>query len=267
MQKYLSIFKISLQGEIAYKMNFIMWRVRNVIQILIIYFLWSNIFFDSQVSILGYNRSSILTYVFGIILIRAFVFSARSVDVPTEISMGDLSNYLLKPVKYFYYWFTRDLASKILNFSFSIGEFLILFLIFQPELFIQQNMVYIILFLISIINANYLLFIIRFLVTSITFKIPEMAWGGQFLFMVIITEFLSGAVFPLDIFPAIWQKIFYLTPFPYLIFFPLQIYLAKLTLVTATSGVLISILWSFILTILLKTLWAKGLKLYSSEGR
>ncbi len=267
MKKYWAIFSISFQQEFVYKANFIMWRVRNVIQILITYFLWISVFQDPQTTILGYNQASILTYVFGIILIRSLVFSARSVDVPGEISEGSLTNYLVKPLKYFQYWFVRDASSKALNFLFSIVEFAILYFIFRPSLVFQSDFLYIFLFLVSLLIANYLIFVIRFLVTSITFWIAEMGWGGQFLFMVVITEFLSGSVFPLDIFPIIWQKAFYLTPFPYLIFFPLQVYLGKISLPVILNGIFVSVMWSIVLSYALKYIWRKGLKVYGAEGR
>lgn len=267
MNKYLQIFKISFAQEFAYKVNFIMWRVRNIIQIFITYFLWSAVFIDPQTSIFGYNQTKILTYVFAIILIKSLVFSARSVDVPQEISEGSLSNYLIRPMAYFKYWFTRDLSSKALNFAFSIVEFIFLVFVFRPPLFVQDNVLFLLLFLITVLVANYLIFVIRFIVTSVTFWVPELAWGGQFLFMVIITEFLSGSIFPLDIFPAVWQKVFYYTPFPYLIFFPLQVYLGKISFLVILQGIMISIVWSFGLSFLLKSVWQKGLKAYDAVGR
>lgn len=267
MNKYLQVFRISFAQEFAYKVNFIMWRVRNVIQILIAYFLWTTVFVNPQIEVFGYDRARILTYIFGIILIRALVFSARSVDVPQEISEGSLSNYLTRPIHYFKYWFIRDVSSKALNFAFSLVEFILLFLVFKPELYIQTNGLLFALFLLSIVLANYLIFVIRFIVTSVTFWIPELAWGGQFLFMVVITEFLSGSIFPLDIFPEYWQRIFYLTPFPYLIFFPLQIYIGKITTAAVVNGIFVSIFWCFALTYVLRIAWKSGLKVYGAEGR
>lgn len=267
MNKYSQIFKISFAQEFAYKANFIMWRVRNVIQVLIAYFLWSTVFPTAETSFFGYDQAKILTYIFGVILVRSLVFSARSVDVPQEISEGSLSNYLVRPVAYFKYWFIRDVSSKALNFIFSIGEFALLMAIFRPPFFIQSNFFFLILFFVAILIANYLIFIVRFIVTSISFWVPELAWGGQFLFMVIITEFLSGSIFPLDIFPALWQKIFYFTPFPYLIFFPIEIYLGKLSVLEIWRGLSISIIWSIGLTYTLRTIWQKGLKIYDAVGR
>lgn len=267
MKKYFSIFKISFQQEFAYKLSFIMWRVRNVLQVFLVFFLWDAVFTNPKTVVFGYDRAKILTYIFGVILVRALVFSARSVDVPGEISDGNLTNYILRPVGYFKYWFTRDLSSKALNLIFSIAEFIILFFLLKPPFFFQSDLVLLILFFLSLIIANYLIFTTRFIVSFITFWIPELAWGAQFLFMIIITEFLSGAVFPLDILPEVAQKIFYMTPFPYLLFFPLQVYLGKLPLNFILRGITVAVAWSLLLTGLMKVIWARGLRVYRAEGR
>src|SRR3990167_614794 len=153
MKKYLQVFKISFQQEFAYRLNFIMWRVRNVLQIFLIFFLWDTVFSDPSRSVFGYDRSKILTYVFGVIIVRSLVLSARGMDVTGDIAKGDISNYLVKPISYFKYWFTRDVSSKALNISFALGEFLILYLILKPPFFFQENLLIIGAFIFSVIIA------------------------------------------------------------------------------------------------------------------
>ena len=267
MKKYLSLFNISLQQEFAYRLNFIMWRVRNVIQVLLVFFLWDSIFSDPDKVVFGYNRASILTYVFGILIVRAFVLSARAVDVAGEVSSGDLSNYLVKPIDYFKYWFTRDISSKVLNFVFAIVETVLLFLILKPPFFLQTNPLYLLGFIISIALAMFIFFVILFITSAIPFWMPEVAWGAQFIVIMIITEFLSGALFPIDILPQTFQNILYMLPFPYLIFFPLQVYLGKLGAMEIFRGLSISLFWAVSLWFLMKMIWGKGLKVYQAFGR
>lgn len=267
MKRYWTIFKISFAQEFAYKVNFIMWRVRNVLQIFIVFFLWDTVFADPNRVVFGYDKARILTYVFGTLILKAIIFSARSVDVPGEISEGTLTNYLLKPVNYFKYWLTRDVASKALNVMFSVVEVTILFIILKPEFFLQTNAIYLLGFIASLLIANFLMFVIRFITSFITFWAPEMAWGSQFLIVVTITEFFSGAVFPLDIFPTAVQKILYLTPFPYILFFPLQVYLGKVTPAFMAQGLLVSLVWCFGTVMIMNLVWRAGLKTYRAEGR
>lgn len=267
MNKYLSIFKISFEQEFAYRLNFIMWRLRNVLGIFFLFFLWDTVFSNSNQVIFGYNRDKILTYVFGILLLRALVFSARAVDIAGEISRGDIMNYLLKPVNYFNYWFVRDMSSKFLNIFFAFFEATALYIILKPPFFVQQDLFMILAFIISVILAILLFFHMLLIVNMITFWVPEAGWAGQYLFIGIFTTFLSGSVFPLDIFPQSIQQVIYSLPFPYLLFIPLQIYLGKLSIDAIFGGLSISFMWLLILFFAARYIWDKGIRQYVAYGK
>jgi len=243
-----------------------MWRVRNVLQLFLVFFLWDAVFQNRSIEIFGYNKSRILTYVFALLIVKALVLSAKATSVAGEISEGKLSFFLLKPINYFRYWLARDLSSKALNLSFAVFETFILFLILKPPFFLQTNIVSLLSFVVSILLAIFIYFVIVFIVSFIPFWAPEVSWGGHFLVTVVLVEFLSGALFPLDVLPETLQKFLYLTPFPYLIFFPLQIYLGKITGVALFKGMLIGVFWAFILYFVMNKLWRKGLKVYEGHG-
>lgn len=236
-------------------------------QIFLIFYLWDAVFSGENQEVFGYTRATILTYVFGILVLRALVFSARAVDVAGEISRGDLTNYLLKPISYFKYWLTRDMSSKFLNISFSVVEVTVLYLLLRPPFFLQTDLYFLLGFLVLVVFAVLLFFLILFIVNSITLWLPEAGWAGQFLFIVIIAEFLSGGIFPLDVLPDQIQKILYLLPFPYLLFIPLQVYLGKLMQADLLRSVFISGFWVMVLATLLRKIWSAGLQQYRAEGR
>jgi len=267
MIKYWSVFKISFQEEFAYRLNFILWRVRNVFQILLTYFLWSTVFANPGTQIFGYNRAKILTYVFGIMIVRALVLSARAMEVSSDVAQGDLSNYLVKPMSYLKYWFTRDVASKALNLIFAAVEFFVLFLILKPPFFLQTDVVSLTAFLISIILAIFIYFFLLFLISSIPFWAPEIGWGSHFLITMVIVEALSGSLFPVNILPSTLQSIVLATPFPYLIYFPVQVYLGQITGTALIGGLMVAGAWTGILWFAMNFVWQKGLKVYQAIGR
>jgi len=267
VKKYLSVFKISFAQEFAYRVNFIMWRVRNVLQFFLVFFLWNTVFSDSGRVVFGYDKAKILTYVFGLLIVRALVLSARAADVAGEIARGDISNYLLKPINYFKYWLTRDISSKALNLSFAGTEVILLYFLLKPPFFLQTNPGVLFGFLLAIILAMLIYFVLLFIVSSIPFWMPEAGWGMHFLLTVVVVEFLSGALFPLDILPSTLQNVLYLSPFPYLIFFPLQVYLGKITGFAIVKGLLVSSLWVVVLWFVMNAVWRRGLKAYQAHGR
>lgn len=267
MRKYWSIFKISFEQEFVYRLNFILWRVRNVFQILLTYFLWSTVFANPQTQIFGYDRAKILTYVFGIMIVRALVLSARAMDVSSDIAQGDLSNYLLRPISYFKYWFTRDISSKALNLIFAAVEFLALFIILEPPFFFQTNPIALFAFLVSIILAILIYFFLLFLISSIPFWAPEIGWGSHFLVTVVIIEALSGSLFPINILPGGLQSVALATPFPYLIYFPVEVYLGNISGSALLGGLMVAAAWCGVLWFTMNFVWQKGLKVYQAFGR
>jgi ABC-2 type transport system permease protein len=267
MHKYWQIFKTSFEEEFAYKINFIMWRIRNVFQIIVTFYLWDTIFSTPGRQIFGYDRARILTYVFALMIVRAIVLSARAVDVSTDVAEGNLSNYLVKPISYFKYWFTRDIASKILNLLFAAVEFTVLFAILRPPFFFQTDIYVFLSFLIAIFLAIFIYFSLLFIISAVPFWAPELGWGSQFLVNIVILEFLSGSVFPIDILPTVYQKIIMATPFPYMIFFPVEVYLGKITGIELVQGFIISALWAGVLYLIMRYVWNKGLKAYQAFGR
>lgn len=267
MSKYWSIFKISFEQEFAYRLNFILWRVRNVFQILLTYFLWSTVFASPETVIFGYDRTKIITYVFGIMIVRALVLSARAMDVSRDIAHGDLSNYLLKPMGYLKYWFTRDVSSKVLNLIFAAFEFFILFIILKPPFFFQGDVVTLLAFLVSIILAILIYFFLLFIISSIPFWAPEIGWGSHFLVTMVMVEALSGALFPINILPNALQSVVLATPFPYLIYFPVQVYLGNISGTALAGGLIVAAAWTGVLWFCLNYVWQKGLKAYQAFGR
>lgn len=266
MRKYWQVFKISLEQELAYRSRFVVDRLRNVLQLFLIFFLWDSVFMDPSRVVFGYDKARILTYVFGLLIIRPIVSQARSVDIAGDVSSGRLTNYLLKPLDFFGYWFTRDVSSKSIHTVFALIEALVLYWLLAPTLFIQTDPIRLVLFVISLLIAMGLFFVLLSIFNMFPIWHPEQAWGPTFL-LIMFVEFLGGGLFPIDVLPGYVQKIINSTPFPYIYYLPMQTYLGKTELLYSVKGVLIALGWFLVLGFALKGIWRVGLRTYRSEGR
>lgn len=266
MSKYLAIFSLSWQDEFVYRVNFILWRFRNVLGFFLAYFLWSGVFSINN-QVFGYTKTEMISYIFLILITSSVVMSAPSADnIGGEIGNGNLSNYLLKPMGYLRYWFARDLASKCLNLTFSFFEIAVLYLLFRPDLQIGVIQLQPIGFLLAIIPAVLIYFFLSTASRTIAFWTPENTWGLAFLLMVLM-DITSGRIFPLDVLPGILQQTLQFTPFPYLIYYPIAILLGKITGLELTRVLIQSLIWVGAMCFITRWLWQKGLKVYGCEGR
>lgn len=264
LKKYWSVVSISWSNCFAYPLSFWMWRMRQVMSMVIAISLWESIFLTTQ-HVFGYQQAQMLTYIFISNIVGFIVLSSRTIEVPHVITSGDLSLYLIKPLHFFTYWFSRDLADKTQNVLFSFFELTALFLIYHPTLHAPTHFTTILLTVGAILGGLTLYFFINMIFGLIAFWAPDV-WAPRFLFFVIMF-FISGSTFPLDIYPSVVVKILSFTPFPYLIFFPAKLWLEQVS----SPGIMIGFAslfgWIIGLFFFTQWMWNRAIKGYGSDGR
>lgn len=264
MKKYWIIIKNTWDEYATYRLNFVLWRVRMVIRFFITYFLWVSIFSIDQ-NLFGYSREQMLTYVLSVYVVSNFVFATRTQEVGAEINEGKLTNYLLQPFGYFSWLWTRDVSDKLINFIFTIFETALLLFFLKPPLFIQTNIFLLLVAIVAVLGSIVVYFCISLLLSFIGFWTSEI-WATRFIFLILL-DFLAGNFFPIDILPPVVAKILLLTPFPYLFYFPIKLYLGQLSMIEISTGFGVLSFWTIILIQGVVYMWKKGLKMYSAEGR
>lgn len=262
LKKYFRVFEIAWTNSFVYRLNFIMWRVRNVLGLLGMYFLWSAVFQDQQV--FGWQRQTVLTYILLASVLESIIFSSQTIDLAWKINSGEINNYLLKPISIFKFSFSVDLADKLINLVFSLIEITLLIILLKPDVIWTTSLLSFLAFGLAVGLATVLYFFINFLLGTIGFLSPDV-WAPRFIFQIILS-FAAGLYFPLEFLPASLYQFIKLTPFNYLIFFPLQIFLQRLTGGEIIKGMLILAAWTFILFYLVRFVWKQGLKKYEAQG-
>lgn len=262
MKKYLSIFGITLQEIFTYRLNMVMWRIRQIFVFLIPFFIWKSVLGQGG-EIYGYSFAGIMTYLFGTTVLRSLVMGSRTIDLGWMINSGNLTIPLMRPMNIFSFFFTRDMADKLFNLSFIFIEIPIILLVFRPPVFLQTNLIILLMATLGMILAVLIYFFINIIFGSIAFWSRDI-WAPRFLLMVIM-EFAAGAMFPLDMLPMLWQKIIYYTPFPYLLYVPLKIYLGSDSMTNIHLA--FALAWVIVLGTLASIIWKKGIRSYEAEGR
>lgn len=262
MNKYLSLFSITLQEIFTYRLNMLMWRVRQIFVFLIPFFIWKSVLGGGG-EIYGYSFAGIMTYLFGTTILRSLVMGSRTIDLGWMINTGALTVPLMRPLNIFSFFFVRDLADKLLNLGFMFLELPLIYFIFHPPIYLQSNPMILLYAIISIVLAVLIYFYINIIFGSLAFWTRDI-WAPRFLLMVVM-EFATGAMFPLDMLPVVWQKIMLILPFPYLLYVPLKIYLGTDPL--WISRLVLGLIWTIVLGFIANKVWAKGISSYESEGR
>lgn len=264
MSAYFQIMKGTWAEYMTYRINFVMWRVRTVMQLLITYFLWLAIS-ETNETFFGYTQSKILTYVLLTSLARTLVLGTTTMEIGNLIHHGNLSNFLVRPINFFAYYASRDIADKALNFLFAIGELCFLYFLLRPQLYVETNSLYILFTIASLLVGMVLYFYFSLTLGFLGFWTPDV-WGPRFISLVIL-EFFAGSLFPLDILPPWIFTITQILPFSYFIYFPIKVLMGQLPINSVLYGLTIGLCWVGIFIVVATYVWRRGLRSYEATGK
>jgi len=262
-QKYLALASSNLQQYLAYRVNFIFWRLQVVISFLTFYFLWFAISLGKS-TVGSYTLPQIYSYFVIGYIIRALVFSTRTADIGGDIQNGNLSVLLLKPIGTIKYYFSRDIIDKIFNLFFMAFEFIFIIIFLRPSLTFP-TLTNFFFFLLSLVIAIVIFFFYSLVISFATFW-TDQAWSSRFLFGVVFINLLSGQYLPLDLLPSGLGRILNYTPFPYLYYYPVRFWLGKESPQTALFILLASLCMLIFFYFLSQLLWLWGKRRYQSYG-
>lgn len=263
-RKYLMIFKITLQEFLVYRLNFLLWRFRNLVFFLSLIIFWQAVYGSKSV-LFNYQKSQMISYVIGVVFLRSLILASRTAEIAEKIKKGELNRLLLLPIKIKIFWLVTELADKSLNVFFSLLEILLVFSLFRIDFYLPVKISTYIVFFAVVFLSLLLYFFISLSVSLLAFWTDE-TWAARFLFTIIFLEFLSGAFFPIDVLPAAFSWVINLTPFPYLIFFPLKIWLEQLPSLMILKTLVVCLFWVIVFYQVNNHLWKKGFEKYGAFG-
>ncbi len=263
MKKYLRAYLISLQETLQRRSSFVMDRLGGIAVMLSLYYFWKTLLWGHP-SFLGYSYSQMLTYVLGMNILRSFALTGRGWELVGEISSGKISSYLVRPMNYHGYALALDLSQKTVHLFAALLEIGALLIFFHPPFYWPKSITAFFLFVGALMMASLLFFFLEFLVSSLAFWTSES--GGPLFFFEIFIQFAAGAFFPLNVLPRLIQKGLSFSPFPYLVFLPINIYLGRVSRGQALQDLFISGVWAVVFGAASVWVWRKGLSIYSAEG-
>lgn len=244
-------------------MSFIGHLVMGLIELVVLIFIWGAVFRETP-NFGNYTFPTMLTY---LVLAKFFHFATRGNTarlMGDEIKEGELSQYLIKPVSYLKWWFSYTLAERIFEIAVRISIIVSAFCLF-PLIFSMPSLNNLLLFLIFIPVALVMNIFINYLIASLAFWVNDVRLFEVFLGLTI--NFLAGSLMPIDVFPGWLKAISYLLPFQYTMYFPIKIYLGQISTIDGLQGLFVGLTWFFIIALINKVVWKRGLRQYEAVGQ
>lgn len=263
MKKYLTAYSIALQQVLQRRSSLLMDRLGGIAIIVSLYYFWVSLL-GRKASFLGYSSEQMLSYVLMMNILRSFVFTGRGWELVGEISSGRISSYLVRPISYHGYSLALDMAQKTVHVLAAFLEVGILVAVIRAPVYIPHQASTWPCFILAVVLSSLIFFFLEFMVCSLAFWTSES--GGPLFCFELFLQFAAGTFFPLDVLPRTLQKALALSPFPYMVFFPLNIYLERLPAAEALRVIGIQGLWLCAFVWAASAFWRVGLQNYSAEG-
>jgi ABC-2 type transport system permease protein len=262
VQLYVQQFKTSFAAMVQYRASLFIWMVGHVLEPVVYLVVWSVVAESGGGSAGGYTAAQFAGYFIVLMLVENVSYTWIMYEYDYRIREGLLSPALLRPVHPIHADVADNLSSKAVTTPFMIGVAVILGLIFHPDLSPQPWA------LAAAVPALVFAFLLRFLLewtlAQAAFWTTRVSAINQCYFVLIL--FLSGQIAPLSLFPPILQTVANIMPFRWMLGFPVELILGRLTIAETLIGLGAQVIWVGLAFLLMRRVWRAGIRLYSAVG-
>ena len=261
MTPYLAFVKKSFLARSAYRFDHLMSIVNTCLQIFIFWGIYKALYAGREevdgITIIMVTTSFILSMGLNV------VFYIDDYFLPYKVYDGSIANEFLRPVSFRGRILAENVGNAAFNLIFRFAPALVLSAVFLGIKPPKDGGMFI-LFVASAILGYGILWTISFAVQSASFWAINI-WSLSTIKDVFVNV-LSGTMIPLWFMPEWIYEILQFTPFPYIYFTPIQIYLGQLSGKAIVQRFGIQTVWIVILFLLGTFIWKKGQKKLVVQG-
>lgn len=210
----------------------------------------------------GWNIPFITSYYILFVTLNSFLMVHMERHIgEIDIQEGELTKYLLKPFSYIRLKFFEEIPYRIIQGMFGIIVIgLYLFIFGHIFAFTNSLAVFLSSFVILLLGF-FISYLYKFNVGLLAFWTTDFA--GIFHFSEMLLFIFAGYIIPLFIFPSILEKVAYILPFGYMVYFPVISLQGKLPLQQIFLVIIAQMAWIAIFWFLSKFLFQHGVKRFT----
>ncbi len=262
IELYIQQFKVTTAMMFAYRASLLIWMIGQVLEPLVYLIVWSIVSNNTGGSVGSYSTSQFAAYFILMMLVNQVTYTWIMYEFEYRIREGTLSFSLLKPVHPIHSDIADNVCSKLITTPSMLIVAVGLSFIFHPAF---STPLWVFAFLVPVM---FLAFAVRFLLewtlALTSFWTTRVGAANQTYFVLML--FLSGQFAPLALFPAPVQMIANILPFRWLISYPIDLIMGRLSVDQAFIGLVIQAAWLVVSYILLRIVWRAGTRIYSAVG-
>jgi ABC-2 type transport system permease protein len=267
VRKYLQVIGIGLQSTLTYRVNFLFRCLFGLVPLLATIYLWRAVYRGKEGGgdVAGYSLAGMTSYYLLVTIVDALTAVAEDDwQIAADIKDGNISQFLLKPIDFLTYRLCLFFAGRLVYTLVAAVPLAVFIFALRRYWVGPPGWGALVLSLISLVLTGFLQFFISYTLALLAFWMMEVS---TFIFMAFAFEYIAGGhLFPLNILPDFWEKALFYTPFPYLLYFPVSIYLGRTSGEPLWRGLATQAAWVAAAYGLARLVWSRGIRKYAAAG-
>ncbi|MGA2176990.1 MAG: ABC-2 family transporter protein [Verrucomicrobiota bacterium] len=265
MQKYWHVIKIGFENTLVYRVNFFVRAAFGLIPLLATIYLWRAVYRGQSSQIAGYSLAGMTSYYLLVTIVDTLTaVNEDDWQIAADIKDGNISQFLLKPINYLAYRLCLFFSGRIIFTAVSLVPVGCFVFFMRKYLVAPPDGTALGCFLLATLLTGLLQFFMSYTMALAAFWLLEVS---TFIFIMFAFEYIAGGhLFPLNILPPAVEQALNCTPFPYLLFFPVSVYLGQVKGAALWQGLGMEAGWTLLFYLLARAVWNRGIRKYSAVG-
>ncbi len=259
---YRAKFRAEIALQFAYRGALVIWLLGLLLSPTISLVVWTTVAGAQAQPVGGYDARDFAAYFAVLMVVNQLTFTWHFFEFEWRIRQGFFSPLLLRPVHPIHTDIAENLTFKLLTFTLVAPAAVFLVVSFDARL--EPEPWQAIAFVPALILAMALRFVVEWTFGLLAFWVTRMGALLQAYFVAVL--FLSGSVAPLELFPPIVRFIATVLPFRWMVAFPVELALGRLSPGDAVIGFAAQIGWIAVALVVLRFGWRAGVRRYSAVG-
>lgn len=264
MKFYLKYMGNVCKQGLVYRFDYTMKIIGSITALVVQYYIWKALMSQTSGTIGQVNADFqyMITYITISAVIRAFVRSGTTGEINEKIRSGSIAMDLIKPFSFMGLMFCSKIAKAVYQFIFLSVPLLLFSSIFWGIRF--AGLIEVFWGIVSIGGGVIIMFLLEYVLGLLGFWFQQ-TWMLERLLNDVI-RFMSGAVFPIWVFPVSMQSISKYLPFQYIYYEPITLMTTGYNGRQIMTLLFTQLLWMVGLFALSMLLWKKSIRKITIQG-
>lgn len=259
---YRAHFKAYVAVQLQYRVALVIWLIGMVLEPLIYLVVWTTVARSGGGQVGGYDAAAFAAYFIAMMLVNHVTFTWIMFEFEFRVRQGEFSPKLLRPLHPIHGDVADNVTYKVLTLTVMVPAAIVLGIVFRPALHPPPWAVAA--FVPALALAFALRFVLEWMFALAAFWTTRVAALNQMYYAALL--FLSGRMAPLTLFPAPVQALAAALPFRWMLAFPVELLLGRLSPADAAIGLAVQAAWLAGSLALLGVFWRIGLRKYTAVG-